>query len=71
MNLKTAEMVAKDVSKRWYLSITAAAAVMGVSRQRAARFLTEHAVPYRVIGKAKVYFLPEILDAVDSTKWER
>ena len=70
MNFKTIERVAQNSNKKWYLSQMDVAVLIGRSRQYTAVFLEECAIPFYRIGRAKLYFLPEILEAIEKTRWD-
>ena len=69
MNMKHIETVAADTGKAWFLGVGEVARVLGVGRNTAAQFLRDNALPYRKVANAKKYFLPEVLEALDKTKW--
>lgn len=70
MEWKTIERVAKNTDKKWYLYQKDVAVLLGCTRQKAAAFLEEQSVPYYRIGNSKSYFLPEVLEAVEKTRWK-
>ena len=81
MNWKTIEQIAKSLAtgpdekpptqKQFYLNQTEVSTLLGCGRQCATAFLSTHSVPYYCIGKAKIYFLPELLEAVEKTRWKQ
>lgn len=70
MNWHTIEQIAKNTEKQWYLNQKEVADMLGCSRQTARAFLSEKNVPYYRIGKEKSYFLPELLEAIEKTRWK-
>ena len=71
MNAKTIAQIAQNPETKWYYNQKEAAALLGCSRQTAAVFLSEAAVPYhRIDGKSKTYFLGDILEAVERVRWK-
>ena len=70
MNWRLIEGLAKNTEKQWYVNQKEVAVILGRTRQVAAAFLAEHSVPFYRVGKAKSYFLPEVLEAVEKTRWK-
>lgn len=70
MDAKTAELLAKHQEIQWTLSQGEVARRLGCSRQSAATFLEEHAVPFYRIGQKKLYLAWEVLEAVEKTRWK-
>jgi len=70
MNWKTIEQITDSPDKKWYFIQKEIAAILGISRQHAAAFLKEYSIPYYAYGTAKKYFLPDVLDAWESTRWK-
>ena len=71
MNWKAIEHVVQNKEQQWYVNQKQVAALMGCGRQRTAGFLMEQSVPFYRIGRDKVYFLPEVLEAVEKTRWAK
>ena len=79
MKWQTIERIAKSIAtgpderppaqKQFYLSLPEVATIFGCGRQCALAFLSEHSVPYYRIGSNKSYLLPEIIEAVETTRW--
>jgi hypothetical protein len=71
VNLKKLEMIAKGAGEQWYYNITETAKLLGCTRQYAAVFLNKQGVQhYRITGRAKSYFLDDIITAVEKTRWK-
>ena len=70
MDWKTIEQIAKNSDKKWVYAQAEVADLLSIDRHEAARFLQEQSVPYYRIGERKKYFLPEILEAVERTRWK-
>lgn len=69
MDMKTINQIIKNYDGQLYLNQKETAILIGCTRQKAAEFLIMNAVPYYCLtGKSKVYFLPELLEAIDRTK---
>ena len=69
--MKSIEQVAKNSEIKWYYNQKDIAILLGCTRQKAAEFLIMNSVPYySVTGKSKSYFLPDILEAIEKTKWK-
>ena len=76
MNWKTIENVAKSMAsgattatKQFYYNTSEIAALLGSNPKYVTAFLIEKSVPYYCVGKSKIYFLPEVLEAVEGTRW--
>ena len=70
MNWKTIEQIAQNTDKKWYLNQKEVAIFLGCTRQMAAQFLTERSVPPHYPTKRAVYFLPEIIEALERSRWK-
>jgi len=71
MNQKSIEAIAKGPGRQWYYNTGEAAELLGCGRARAAAFLREHSVPHhRITGRAKSYFLDDIIAAVEKSRWK-
>jgi len=70
MNFKTMEQIAKHPDLPWMLSLSEASRRAGYSRQVMAEFLNAQSVPYYRVGKEKKYFLWEVLEAIEKTRWK-
>ena len=81
MKWKTIEQIAKSLAtgpdekpptqKQFYLNLTEAATMLGCQPKLARAFFTERSVPYYKLNKSKSYFLPEVLEAVERTRWKQ
>ena len=70
MNMTAIERIAKNTDKQWYLNQKEVARILGCHRSYAAAFLAEQSVPYYRLGRAKKYFLPEVMEAAAKLKWK-
>ena len=71
MNIKSIEQVAKNSTTKWYYNKKDISVLLGCTRQKAAEFLKINSVPYyNITGRAKSYFLPDVLEAIEKTKWK-
>jgi len=71
VNIKSIEQVAKNSATKWYYTQKDISVLLGCTRQKAAEFLIVNSVPYySMTGKAKSYFLPDVLEAIEKTKWK-
>lgn len=70
MNWAAVEKVLEYKDKQWYHNLTGVARMIGYDRKQTAAFLRENSVPFYKVGKAKIYFLPEVLEAIDNTRWK-
>lgn len=64
------ELIAKNPDQQWFRNISEVAKILGRDRHDVSAFLKQNAVPHYRIGKAKMYFLRDVLDAVDRTRWK-
>lgn len=71
MNWMTIEKIAENPDKQMYYNQSEVTKIQGFDRHQAAYFLAEQSVPFYRLRRAKVYFLPEVLEAVEGTKWSR
>jgi len=74
MNWKTIEAIARSHSPdprkpQYYYKIADLSAIIGVDRNDVPAFLHEHRVPPYSVSRAKIYFLPDVLEAIDGTRW--
>jgi hypothetical protein len=79
MNWKTVELMAKSLSSaqaenppvqiQFYYTLKETANYLGRDIAQVRVFLVEHSVPYYRIGKTKSYLLPEVIEAVNKTRW--
>lgn len=73
MKWKEVEQIAKslagDQKKQFYLNQAEVSRLLGRDPRITGEFLLDAGVPYYLIGRAKMYFLPEILEAVEKTRW--
>lgn len=53
--------------KRWYFNQKEVAALVGLNRQQTAKFL--RSAPCYCIATAKKYFLPDVVAAIEETRW--
>lgn len=70
MNQKALEQIAKNPGKQWYYKLSEIANILGLNRDLVANFLSENSVQYYCCSKAKMYFLPDVLEAVEKTRWQ-
>ena len=55
---------------QWHYNITVLAKSFGGYRPEImSAFLNERSVPHYCIGKNKMFFLPEVLEAIEGTRW--
>jgi len=67
MNIKSVQEIAQDIG--WWPNQKKVAEFLGVSRQNAAKFLSDNGIPHhRITEKTKSYFLDDIIKAVEETK---
>ncbi len=70
------EKIARSLSEpgkppRFYVKIHEVADILGCDRGTASQFLARHKVPYERISRDKKFFLPDVMEAVEGTKWSR
>ena len=70
MNMSTITHIAENPGKQWYLSQSEICRLLGYSKKYVAAFLREHAIPFYCPIREKRYFLPDVLDAIEKTKWK-
>jgi len=69
MNMATVKMVAENPDKQWYINQGKVARILGYNRKLVAGFLKDNNIPFYRIGREKKYFLPEVMAAVEKSKW--
>ena len=69
VNMKAMQEIVKSNGGKWYCNITETARIIGCNRMMAAAFLAEKGVAHHRIGKSKSYFLPDVIEAAEKTKW--
>ena len=70
MNWKLVENIAKNTDKKWYLNQGEVAVILGKTSPYAGAFLSQYGVPFYRIGKEKKFFLPEVIEAIEKTRWK-
>jgi len=70
MDWKSIEGIAESPDKKWFYIQKEVAALLRCSRQEEAVFLKAQSVPFYRTGRVKKYFLPHIMEAVESTRWK-
>jgi len=77
MKWDTIEHIAKSMkssddtaTKQFYYSVTELAAMLGSTPKSVTAFLHEKCVPHYRPNRAKLYFLPEVLEEIEKTRWK-
>lgn len=70
MDWRSIEGIAENPDKKWFYIQKKVAVLLRCSRQEAASFLEVQSVPFYRTGRAKKYFLPHIMEAVENTRWK-
>ena len=74
MTLKEKNIAAKCLIEtpefQLFYNLKGVSKVLGTSPRSVASFLIRERVPHYRISKGKVYYLPEVLDAVNKTRWK-
>jgi hypothetical protein len=68
MDMKTIEKIA--ATHGWYVNGKTAAEIIGVSTDRIFGHLREWSVPSYLVGRTKMYFLPEMFAAIEKQRWK-
>jgi hypothetical protein len=53
----------------WYVTVSQAAKLLGRADWRVGEFLRDANVPFYTIGRSKSFFLPDVIAAIEKTKW--
>jgi len=56
---------------QFYFTIQELTQMLGANRNKVAAFLRDAGVPHYAIGRGKTYFLPEVIEAVEATRWAK
>ena len=56
--------------KQFFFSVSELAVLLGVGNDIVRAFLCDASVPHYTLSKTKLYFLPEVLEAVERTRWK-
>jgi hypothetical protein len=67
MNMKITSEIAKEYG--WYISVAQAAKLLNCGRYKAGLILQEAGVAFRWVGRTKRFLLPDVLEAIEKTKW--
>ena len=70
MNMKTVTEIAGNPKKQWYFNQTELQIILGIGKTKFSDFIKSNPIPFYSIGKAKSYFLPDVLEAIEQTKWK-
>lgn len=55
--------------KQFWFNIGELATMLGRDRDAVSSFLREKSVPYICIGKSKSYFIGDVIDSLEKTRW--
>ena len=70
MNMKTMKEIAADVGA-WYPTTTKLATkLFGCQNRQTTEFLAAQNVPYFLRGKTRIYFLPDVIEAIEAQRWK-
>lgn len=70
MTKKQIEEISKNPDHQWVYIQKEVASLLRCTRQEAAVFLDAQSVPYYKTGRVKKYFLPDIIDALERTRYK-
>lgn len=71
MRLADAEKIARNPNTQWFYTQAGIAKMLGMTRQFAGRFLKSKSVTPHLVEGTIMYFLPDVLEAIESGKWKK